>query len=100
MAELKLKFDAALDYQRDAVASIIDLFAELPLTSSQFSLTLQSSATLAFTELGVGNPTPTDPVAFEAASLANLRVVQERNNISVSTGLDGMNFGRDGDRHR
>lgn len=92
MAELKLKFDAALGYQGDAVTSVIDLFAELPLTSSQFSLSSQSGSALAFTELGVGNPTPTDPVAFEAATLANLRVVQERNDISMSTLLDGMNF--------
>jgi hypothetical protein len=37
VAELKLKFDAALDYQRDAVAAVVDLFAELPLASSEWS---------------------------------------------------------------
>jgi type III restriction enzyme len=92
VAELKLKFDAALDYQRDAVTSVVDLFAELPLTRSQFSLSSQSDTTLAFTELGVGNPTPTDSVAFEASTLANLRRVQDRNDIRMSEALDGMNF--------
>lgn len=92
MAELKLKFDAALDYQRDAVAAVVDLFAELPLTSSEFSLTSESTSTLVFTELGVGNPTPSDAVAFEAATLANLRAVQERNDIAMSEVLDGMHF--------
>lgn len=92
MNELKLKFDATLDYQRDAVASIVDLFAGLPLVSSSFSLTSQSSSQLGFSELGVPNPVPDDPVAFEAATLSNLRVVQERNGIPISDQLDGMNF--------
>jgi type III restriction enzyme len=92
VAELKLKFDATLDYQVDAVASVIDLFAELPLSSSQFSLTSQSASTLAFTELGAGNPLPTDEAAFEASTLANLLAVQERNGIAMSDALDGMHF--------
>jgi type III restriction enzyme len=92
VAELKLKFDAALDYQRDAVTAVVDLFAELPLASSEFSLSSRSATTLAFTELGVGNPTPTDAVAFEAATLVNLRAIQERNDIPMSEALDGMNF--------
>jgi type III restriction enzyme len=92
VAALKLKFDAALDYQRDAVAAVVDLFAELPLTNSEFSLTSQSATTLTFTELGVGNPTPIDAVAFEAATLVNLRAIQERNDIPMTQALDGMNF--------
>lgn len=92
MAELKLKFDAMLDYQVDAIASVTDLFAELPLASSQFSLTSQSASTLAFTELGVGNPVPTDEITFQAVTLANLRSIQGRNQIPVSDALDGMNF--------
>jgi type III restriction enzyme len=92
VAELKLKFDAALDYQRDAVAAVVDLFADLPLTSSEFSLASQSSSTLAFSELGVGNPTPSDSVAFEDATLANLRAIQERNDIAMGEALDGMHF--------
>jgi type III restriction enzyme len=90
--ELKLKFDATLDYQVDAVASVVDLFVELPLSSSQFSLTSQSASTLAFTELGVGNPVATDEATFQAATFANLQTIQERNQIAVSDALDGMNF--------
>jgi type III restriction enzyme len=92
VAELKLKFDAALDYQGDAMAAVVDLFAELPLTSSEFSLTSESTSTLAFTELGVRNPTPSDAVAFAASTLANLRAIQERNDIAMSEALDGMHF--------
>jgi type III restriction enzyme len=92
VAKLKLKFDATLDYQRDAVASVLDLFAELPLSSSQFSLTSQSASTLAFTELGVGNPLATDEAELQASTFANLRAVQEANGITLSDALDGMNF--------
>ncbi len=92
MAALKLKFDATLDYQRDAVASVVDLFTELPLASGEFSLTSQSISTLAFAELGVRNPVATDDAAFEVATLANLRTVQERNGTTISDVLDGMNF--------
>jgi type III restriction enzyme len=92
VTELKLKFDATLDYQVDAISSVVDLLAELPLSSSQFSLTSQSASTLAFTELGVGNPVAADEDAFRAATLANLRPVQEHNGIPMSEALDGMNF--------
>ena len=63
MAGLKLKFDATLDYQLDAITSVVDLFPELPLASSEFSLSSHSASTLALTELGVGNPEPSDEAA-------------------------------------
>ncbi len=92
MADLKLKFDSALDYQSDAVSSVVDLFAELPLASSEFSLTARSGSRLPFAELGVSNPIPTDPDVFASATLENLRTVQERNDIPVGDVLEGLNF--------
>lgn len=92
MSELKLKFDATLGYQSDAVASIVDLFAGLPLANASFSLTSHASAQFGFTELGVSNPVVDEPGAFEASTLSNLRSVQERNGIPMSDVLDGMNF--------
>lgn len=92
MAELRLKFDATLDYQREAVASTVDLFTDLPLANAQFSLAAHSASALALSELGVGNPSPSDTEAFESATLANLRSVQERNGIAASEHLEGMNF--------
>lgn len=92
MEVLKLKFDATLDYQLEAVASVSDLFAELPLTSSEFSLASQSASTFALAELGVRNPMATDEGAFQASILANLRAVQERNGIAMSDTLDDMQF--------
>lgn len=92
MSELKLKFDAALDYQCDAVASVVDLFAGLPLADASFSLASQSSTQLGFSELGVANPIPEDEVAFESVALGNVRLIQERNSIPMSDSLDGMDF--------
>ena len=92
MSNLKLKCDATLDYQHEAVASIVGLFAGLPLADAAFSLTSQSSSQLSFSELGVSNPVVDDLAAFEASTLSNLRAVQERNGIRMSDVLDGMNF--------
>src|SRR5436853_3117076 len=92
MSDLKLKFDATLDYQQDAIASIIDLFTELPLADAAFSLTSQSMSQLEFSELGISNPVPDDPEALSASILSNLRAVQERNGIPMSGTLDGMHF--------
>ena len=92
MAPLKLKFDSTLDYQRDAVSSIVDLFSDLPLRGSTFSLTSQSVNQLGLTELGVSNPIPSDQGEFETVTLTKLRAVQERNGIQMSEALDGLNF--------
>lgn len=92
MADLKLKFDSALDYQSDAVSSVVDLFAGLPLARSEFSLMAESGSRLPLTEFGVSNPMPEDPVAFASATLDNLRIVQERNDIPTSAALEGLNF--------
>ena len=92
MPPLKLKFDSTLDYQRDAVASAVDLFSDLPLQDSTFSLTSQSVNQLGLSELGVSNPIPVDQDAFEAVTLSKLRAVQERNGIKMSEALDGLNF--------
>lgn len=92
MTTLKLKFDATLEYQRDAIASVVGLFSALPLQGSTFSLTSEVSTRLGFSELGVSNPLPPDPVEFERAILSRLRAVQERNGIEMSGALDGHNF--------
>ena len=92
MTALKLKYDATLGYQSDAITSIVDLFADLPLQESTFSLTSQAVNQLGFSELGVSNPIPAEMGAFEEAIVGKLRAVQERNGIEMSTVLDGFNF--------
>lgn len=92
MSELKLKFDSTLEYQREAIESVVRLFTGLPVADAQFSLTSQSVSMLRLSELGVANPVPDGSSAFEALVLENLRAVQERNGIRRSDGLDGMHF--------
>lgn len=92
ISERNFPFDATLEFQRDAVESVVDLFAGLPLADAQFSLTSQSSSQLGFSELGVANPTPDDIDIFKVSTLASLQRVQERNGIPMSEALDGMNF--------
>ena len=92
MSQLKLKFDPTLDYQQEAVASTVELFAGLPLAESSFSLSARSSLQFGFSELGVSNPLPEDEDAFAEAVLANLQSIQERSGVGKSDVLDGMNF--------
>ena len=92
VSDLKLKFDSTLEYQSDAISSVVDLFTGLPVADAQFSLTSQSVSTLRLTELGVANPVPTDASVFEELLLSNLRGVQERSGIARSESLDGVHF--------
>lgn len=92
MSDLKLRFDATLDYQQAAVGSVVRLFSGMPLAAASFSLTSQSSTQLGFSELGVANPMPDDQDVFESAVFANLQAVQEEGGIPKSVALDGMNF--------
>jgi type III restriction enzyme len=92
MRSLKLKFDATLDYQQDAIASVVNLFADLPLQGSTFSLTAQLANQFRFSELAVSNPIPAHIDTFAAATLDHLRAIQERNGIEMSATLDGFNF--------
>jgi type III restriction enzyme len=92
MSVLRLKFDATLSYQRDAILGVVALFAGLPLANAQFSLTSQAASQLGLTELGVSNPVPDDDTLFDAQTLINLRGVQERHGITRSEALAGRNF--------
>jgi type III restriction enzyme len=89
---LKLKFDATLAYQREAIVGVVDLFTGLPVANAPFSLASQAASQLAFTELGVSNPIPEDDAVFDAQVLDNLRGVQERNGIARSEALAGRHF--------
>ncbi len=87
---MKLQFDSTLGYQHDAVSAIADLFSGQPIADSSFSVSLSGGGadTLALTELGIGNRLLLD----DAALLANLQAIQERNEIAKSAALDGRHF--------
>ena len=61
---LKLKFEPDLSYQRGAIDSTVDLFQGMPLANAEFSISAASDASLRLTELGIGNPVPSDIDAF------------------------------------
>ena len=84
---MKLKFDSELEFQREAIAAVTDLFEGLPPAQGQFGFSLTQtygSLALVQTELGVGNLLPK---GAESLLLENLHTVQERNAIPKSNAL-------------
>jgi len=84
---MKLQFDASQQYQLDAVESVVDLFDGQQTTSSA-GLFGVSGLGLFQNEQGVGNLLQID----ETTILKNLRMVQERNMLSLQEEFEGCNF--------
>lgn len=86
---MKFKFDPSLEYQRDAVDAVVNLFDGQPFVHVG-ALLLQSIEVggLFDTELGIGNRLTLEEVEI----LNNLRIVQESNGIEKTETLQGMNF--------
>lgn len=87
---MKIKFDSTLEYQKDAVDSVVDLFAGQPLADSSFSVSLAEADanTLALSELGIGNRL----VLADDALLTNVHAVQQHNDILKVDSLQGRHF--------
>ena len=79
---MKLKFDATLDYQLEALAAITDLFEGMGSGGGGTEIGFSYGA-LKLTELGLANDLDLDPDLL----LRNLRAVQERNNLPQSEEL-------------
>lgn len=84
---MKIQFDGGQEFQREAIASVVDLFAGLPLAQGKFEVTMQASSELT-NELGRGNLL----TLSDEALLENLEAVQNRNDIAQDILLDGRNF--------
>lgn len=82
---MKLKFDSNLEYQLDAIASVVDLFEGLPARQGAFEVSLGSSEFMGTqqTELGIGHTLNLTPEQM----LKNLHAIQERNIIPKSPKL-------------
>ena len=82
---MKLKFDSSLEYQKDAVGSVTDLFEGLPPNPGDFEVSLGASAFMGSqqNELGIGHALMPDADLL----LKNLRLVQEQNTIPKSPRL-------------
>jgi len=100
MSVLKLKFDAGLDYQREAIQSIISLFGEQPLAQETYSVSVGQQvggSQLSQSEM-VGSSFSSIPAVAnqlllsEVQLLENLKKVQVANNLPEQAGLETTSF--------
>lgn len=78
---MKLKFNSELDYQKEAVASIVDIFDGQNLCKENFTVTNMSAQIgMKYTENGVGNKLEID----EEDILKNVKKIQLRNGLLQS----------------
>ena len=84
---MKLKFDSELDYQKDAVSSVVDLFRGQTPKQSNFTVCLydamEGQGTL-YTSTGIGNKLE----LIDEDILDNLKEVQLRNGLKQSTAIE------------
>lgn len=86
---MKLKFDPSLEFQRDAINAVVDVFSGQAIAHTDFELSVTSSVGgLLQSELGVGNNVtlPEDEI------LANVQRIQEANDIEKVARLQGWEF--------
>jgi type III restriction enzyme len=85
---MKLKFDANLQYQLDAIQCVTNLF-EGQITSATGAQTVLGSLAgtlpMEISELGISNP----PLLSETTLHQNLQTIQERNQLAQSPALMG-----------
>lgn len=84
---MKLSFDSNLQFQKDAIEAITDIFEGQPIDDSNIAIQFEFSETLP----GI-NGNPNSLVLEENQILENLNKVQKRNDLKLSESLDGMNF--------
>jgi len=86
---MKLKFDANLPYQAEAIQAVVDVFDGQPLSQSGFEVSFtEQVGMIEQTELGLGNRL----AITEEQMLANVQANQERNDIEPVEALQGRNF--------
>lgn len=82
---MKIKFDASLDFQAQAVAAVVDVFKGQPIAQSEFEISQSVGGLgMAHSELAVGNAItlPDDKI------LENIQTVQARNDIEKVSALE------------
>lgn len=90
---MKIKFDSNQTYQREAIDAVLELFEGQSLRGGAFEFPLPSESSLiGFSELGFGNQLAIDETTLHR----NLKSVQQKNELPVSTANEfmqsGMNF--------
>lgn len=86
---MKLKFDATLDYQMDAINAVVKVFDGQPFDAKGYiyEYHVKNGGTVE-TEMGLGNQLLID----DATILNNVHKIQEANDIEKSASLDGHDF--------
>lgn len=87
---MKLKFISDLDYQKQAIDSVVQIFNGQKMKQSNFTVYYgtQEQAGMIQTALGIGNRL--DLTSYEI--LKNVQEIQMKNGLPRSETLDGMNF--------
>lgn len=84
---MKLTFEPNLEYQQEAIGSVVRLFEGQAFDNSDYRYEIQEKGQTNFID-GVGNHL----ALTDEQVLANLKKVQEQNGVAVSESLDGMHF--------
>ncbi len=88
---MKIQFSPDLDFQRDAIASLVDIFEGQETCQTNFTVgKLQTEQQVDWLEsdLGIGNRLK----LLDEDVLANVNNIQLRNGLAPAKSLDGMNF--------
>jgi type III restriction enzyme len=85
---MKLKFISDLDYQKQAIDSVVQIFKGQEMSQSNFTVSYGPNAGMIQTDLGVGNRLDLTPHEI----LKNVQEIQMKNGLPRSEKLDGMNF--------
>ena len=90
---MKLKFQSNLQYQNDAINSVVDIFKGQQSRQSNFTVLNsmnedQKQIGVVYTNTGIGNSLD---LTYDDV-LENVQKIQMRNNLKRSEKLDGMNF--------
>ncbi len=94
---MKLKFDASLGYQQDAIQSVVGLFKGQPLARSTFEVTMGAGGNTG-SQMSLGNGLEGVPAIANQLTLdndkllQNLHPIQEKNDIPAIPKLDGRHF--------
>lgn len=81
---MKIQFDKDLDFQKEAIKSIVDIFEGNPIAQSNFTVAnLTGQINMNETNLGIGNKL--DSFFDEEDILKNVRKIQLRNGLTQST---------------
>jgi type III restriction enzyme len=90
---MKIKFNPNLDFQREAISSIVDIFEGQEVCNSSFTVAPLKTEKgwldgMQQWDLGIGNRLR----LLDEDILANVKKIQLRNGLAPSESLDGLNF--------